>query len=147
MTRSYQSQFISFTTTTTLHTYVLAHAPHLAFSLTLNCAFFTPLVQNNCLVDEQMSSAHCITPLEHCPPLLELAARAIIYHKGTWDGGHLPGHLAAMLSHPSWCSRCKGPLFNYFSSQIKFRTVGVFYRVPLYEQVCTLHPVTCHSHS
>ena len=108
--------------------------------------FFSP-VQNNCLVDEQSSSAHCVMPLQHCPPLLELAARAVLNHKRTWDERHIPEHLAAMLSHPSWCSRCKGPLFNYFSSQIAYRTVGAFYRVPLYEQICTPYSVTCHVYS
>ena len=106
---------------------------------------YTFTVQNNCLVDEQSSGAHCFRPPEHCPPLLELAARAVLTRKSTWDESRVPAHLAAMLRNASWCSRCKGPLFTYFSSHIAFRTVGAFYRVPLYEQVCTPYSLSCHN--
>lgn len=106
---------------------------------------YTFTVQNNCLLDEQSCATHSRAPLEHCPPLLELAARAVLKHKRTWDEERVPAHLVTMLSNPSWCSRCKGPLFNYFSSHVTFRTVGVFHRVPLYEQICSPYSLTCHA--
>jgi len=100
---------------------------------------YTFTAQNNCLIDESTAKSLCRTPRDPLPPLLELAARMVVRHELTWQPGSIPRHLDDVLQHPSRCSRCGGPFFQYFSSSVTFRTVGVFFRVPLYQQFCSPH--------
>lgn len=103
---------------------------------------YTFTAQNNCLVDEQTAKTWHRNPSPLFPPLLELSARAVLRHKLSWEPGAIPQVLNQMLHQPSACSRCGGPFFRYFSSMIIFRTVGVCFRLPLYQQFCSPHPNT-----
>ncbi len=49
--------------------------------------------QNNCLVDEHAARSLCRDPVEALPPLLEIAARAVLRHQVTWTSGDIPRHL------------------------------------------------------
>jgi Leucine-rich repeat (LRR) protein len=98
---------------------------------------YTFTAQNNRFVDEVTASEMCYTPAEGVAPLMELAARAALDSNLKWDTPSLPTSLREMLSSPGRCSVCEGPFFNYNSSVVTFKTVGVFYRLPLCLSLCT----------
>ena len=49
--------------------------------------------QNNKFVDEHTASEMCQTPTDAVPPLLEVAARAVLDHDLHWDSPSLPTSL------------------------------------------------------
>ncbi|XP_035678840.1 leucine-rich repeat-containing protein 58-like [Branchiostoma floridae] len=87
--------------------------------------------------DNRLTSALIRVPTDPLPSLLELAARTVARQNITWGKGDLPLDLEVLLQCRKQCSSCEGPFFSYFSSQVFFSNVGMFHRVPLYQQVCS----------
>ena len=57
---------------------------------------YVPLIfaaQNNCLINEHTAEELCREPEDPLPPLLEIAARAVIGYQLTWEPGSIPKHL------------------------------------------------------
>ncbi|XP_070577509.1 leucine-rich repeat-containing protein 58-like isoform X2 [Ptychodera flava] len=101
---------------------------------------YTFSANHNALIDEwNMEARQAITvePTDDIPPLLELAARTLVKHDVHWTKDDLPLELVDMLVNARQCSSCEGPFFKHYKSEIVFSNVGVFHRVPLYQQICS----------
>ncbi|XP_072166311.1 uncharacterized protein [Diadema setosum] len=102
--------------------------------------------------DEPVRLQMTVQPKTSVPPLLELAARCVVGCNVCWKEGDLPTKLSEMLESVRWCSCCEGPFFNYFSSELVYANIGIFHRVPLYQQICSpfynvrCQPVTLSNH-
>ncbi|KAI8505499.1 hypothetical protein Bbelb_166880 [Branchiostoma belcheri] len=102
--------------------------------------YLHPAANQNPLIEEwdnRLTSALIRVPSDPLPSLLELAARTVARQSITWGKGDLPLDLEVLLQCRKQCSSCEGPFFSYFSSQVFFSNVGMFHRVPLYQQVCS----------
>nr|XP_006815797.1 PREDICTED: leucine-rich repeat-containing protein 69-like [Saccoglossus kowalevskii] len=78
-----------------------------------------------------------VQPSQVIPPLSELSARCIVKNDVYWSKGDVPTALEDMLLNVRQCSSCEGPFFKHYKSQVVFSNVGVFHRVPLYQQICS----------
>eukprot|EP00118_Oscarella_pearsei_P008636 m.45650 g.45650 ORF g.45650 m.45650 type:complete len:499 (+) comp33623_c0_seq8:124-1620(+) len=100
-------------------------------------AYQNPVLDEGNRLDIGRLIAH---PKKNFPPLLELAAREVYRSNIIHGPGSIPQELQNFLSSVKTCSGCGGPFFHHYVSDIFFCTVGVFHRVPLYEQICSPHP-------
>ncbi|XP_041467812.1 leucine-rich repeat-containing protein 58-like isoform X3 [Lytechinus variegatus] len=116
---------------------------------------YTFSVNHDKLIDEwDQPSRNKMTfhPETSVPPLQELAARCISSNGLNWNEGDLPANLCEMLRNVRQCSCCEGPFFTYYSSELVFANIGIFHRVPLYQQICSPYynircqPVTWNDH-
>ncbi|XP_078001109.1 uncharacterized protein LOC144453655 [Glandiceps talaboti] len=101
---------------------------------------YTFSANHNPLIDEWNSDARqaiTVSPTTDIPPLLELAARIVVKHDVPWCKEDLPKELIDLLVNARQCSSCEGPFFKYYKSEVVFCNVGVFHRVPLYQQICS----------
>ncbi|XP_030855242.1 leucine-rich repeat-containing protein 58 [Strongylocentrotus purpuratus] len=87
--------------------------------------------------DQEVTSKLTFRPETSVPPLQELAARCISSSGVNWNKGDLPAKLSEMLQNVRQCSCCEGPFFTYYSSELVFANIGIFHRVPLYQQICS----------
>ncbi|XP_022091338.1 leucine-rich repeat-containing protein 58-like [Acanthaster planci] len=87
--------------------------------------------------DEPVRAKLTVSPDTDVPPLLELAARQVARCNVAWNDGDLPSELADLLRSRKQCSSCEGPFFRYYQSEVVFANIGIFHRVPLYQQICS----------
>ncbi|XP_065832786.1 uncharacterized protein [Oscarella lobularis] len=108
----------------------------------LRIKLYTFTVYQNPVLDESNVTelAQLVARPKHSfPPLVELAARAVSKWNIPHGPGTIPRELQRFLSSVKTCSSCGSPFFRYYLSDVFFHTVGVFHRVPLYEQICSPH--------
>ncbi|XP_071962654.1 uncharacterized protein [Antedon mediterranea] len=87
-------------------------------------------------VDKRSWSDYNILPCTPMPSLFELCARKIVSANVPRLEGELPKEIEKILNGVHFCSCCEGPFFHHFKSEICFNNVGIFHRVPLYQQIC-----------
>lgn len=125
------------------------------------CTYFVAK-NNNCLTERE-ASFFSSTPKTSVPPLLELACKIIIARRVPWTKESIPAYLGGVwhmhtpiipslqywvnpfnyssiekLSHPSHCATCSRPVFNHAFSVVRFRTISVFYRLPMRYTYCSV---------
>ncbi|XP_033632265.1 leucine-rich repeat-containing protein 58-like [Asterias rubens] len=101
---------------------------------------YTFSANQNRLLDEwdrSIKRKFTVNPDSDIPPLLELTARTIASCNIEWQDGDLPSELADLLRSRRQCSSCEGPFFRFYQSELVFANIGIFHRVPLYQQICS----------
>ncbi|XP_014663878.1 PREDICTED: plant intracellular Ras-group-related LRR protein 5-like [Priapulus caudatus] len=101
---------------------------------------YTFTAVNNPLVEEGESDAIAALqrrPASRVPPLLESCCRGVVAHGVAWEAAGLPRDLHNMLRAPRQCCNCGGPFFTYCQSSLVFDSIGMFFRVPIYQNICS----------
>ncbi|XP_033104964.1 plant intracellular Ras-group-related LRR protein 5-like [Anneissia japonica] len=101
---------------------------------------YTFSANNNPLLSEVDRKSWCHynkSPSTSMPSLFEICARKIISANVRRKEGELPKEIEKILSAVRFCSSCEGPFVYHFKSEVCFNNVGIFHRVPLYQQICS----------